>query len=461
MTTINPDRGERFLERPLPSSEEAERCVLGAILLDNAVMSQAVEAIKPEDFYSPLNRRVFAAMSELFQASRVIDPILIGEELKKEGSLESIGGTTTVTNLTFGLPHFSDIAEYLKIIAEKSRIRNLIRTLNSATGELLSEEDDFDDVISSVESKIFEACERPNAPKGSRLSDLVRQNIEITEQRMNAGVELTGIPTGLKALDEMTGGLQNGELVIGASRPSMGKSSWAVGVAKNGSDENRGCAYFSLEDPNETTVSRIIAAQSGFDLKLWRAARVTPAMLDMAKADARILERKELYLFDMPRVTPMQVLAKARRIRQERGLHFIVIDYLQKITPSKPSKSGNRVQDVSQISGELKEIAMELSVPVLALSQLSRDCEHRNPPRPQLSDLRDSGSIEQDADTVIFLYREAYYPHLRTEKNEGTAEFIVSKQRNGPTGSVKAAFLKRYVRFDNLADDHENRQQSL
>lgn len=446
------ERREEFLEKPLPSSEEAERVVLGAVLLDNDVMAQLAESLEPEHFYSPLNKRIFAAMVTLFGKAKQIDPILIAEELKKEGSVESIGGVPAITNLTFGLPHFSNVEEYIKIIRKKWQVRELIRACNAITSHALSEEDDADDVLAAAEQKVFTVCENPDTTRPKRLSVLVDASLNRAAELMRTGVQVVGIPSGLKDLDEVTGGWRDGNLIILAGRPSMGKSAAAIQFGLNGASDGRVVAYFTLEDTEDAGADRIIAQQGRLNLKNYRAAKLTPTMMNDAESVRRMVEHKEFYLVDQPAITPMQVMAKCRRIHAEhKRLDLIVIDYLQLMGASETKRFEGRTQEVSQITRELKLIAREMNCPLIALSQLSREVEKRQDKRPIMSDLRESGSIEQDADVIVFVFREEYYE--AKPENLGLGEFVIAKQKNGPTHpGVKVAFLKEYVRFENYYD---------
>ena len=450
MASVFPEsRREQYLEKPLPSSEESERVILGAILLDNSVIAQAVEHLKPEDFYSPLNRRVFAAMISLFEKQRQIDPILIGEELKKEGSLESIGGTSTITNLTFGLPHFSNVEEYIKVVRDKSVVRNLIRTCNAITGEALAEEDDAENILDHAEQQIFAIAEARTTQSFSRIGPVADRVIvrvrEHAEKGGSAGI--TGLSTGYYELDEITSGLQRTDLIIVAARPSMGKTALCLNLAQNAAlNSNAIVAVFSLEMSKEQLVTRMLSSEARVNAHRFRTGHLMTKEWEKLAEAIGVLSDARLFIDDTPGISVLEMRAKCRRLAAEqKGLDLVVVDYLQLMSGGKRTES--RQQEVSQISRELKALAKELDVPVVALSQLSRAPEARNPPKPLMSDLRESGSIEQDADVVAFIYREDYYNE--TEENKGLAELIISKQRNGPTGSVRLAFLKEFTRFEN------------
>jgi len=448
MASVFPDRREQYLEKPLPSSEDAERVILGAILLDNALIAQAVEHLKPEDFYSPLNRRVFAGMIALFERQRQIDPILIGEELKKEGSLESIGGTTTITNLTFGLPHFSDIAEYINVVKDKAVMRSLIRACNTITSDALAEEDEAKDVLERAEQTIFAIAEGRSKEGFARIAPIATKVFDIVKGRAQGDSSgITGLTTGFRELDNLTSGLQRTDLIIVAGRPAMGKTAFCLTLAQNAAIRaNAVAAIFSLEMSKEQLVTRMLASEAHINAHRFRTGHLMNTEWERLAGAVSTLSDAKIFIDDTPGISALEIRAKCRRLAAEqKQLDLIVIDYLQLMGGSKRSES--RQQEVSQISRELKGLAKEMDVPVVALSQLSRAPEARNPPKPLMSDLRESGSIEQDADIVAFIYREDYYK--QTEENQGLAELIIAKQRNGPTDTVRLAFLKEFTRFEN------------
>ncbi len=449
MASVFPDnRREQYLEKPLPSSEDAERVILGAVLLDNAVIAQAVEHLRPEDFYSPFNRRVFAAMIALFEKQTQIDPILIGEELKKEGSLEAAGGVAAITNLTFGLPHFSNVEEYIKVVRDKSVVRNLIRTCNAITGQALAEEDDADVVLDRAEQQIFAIAEARTKESFSRIEPVANRILARVRERAEGGASgITGLSTGFTELDDMTSGLQRTDLIIVAGRPSMGKTALCLTLAQNAAlRSNAVVAVFSLEMSKEQLVTRMLSSEAHINAHRFRTGHLMSSEWERLAGAIGTLSEAKIFIDDTPAISALEIRAKTRRLAAEqKALDLIVIDYLQLMSGGKRSES--RQQEVSQISRELKALAKEMDVPVVALSQLSRAPEARNPPKPLMSDLRESGSIEQDADVVAFIYREDYYKP--TEENQGMAELILAKQRNGPTGTVKLAFLKEFTRFEN------------
>ncbi len=440
---------EQFLEKPLPSSPESERVILGAILLDNALISQAIEQLKPEDFYSPNYRRIFKAMIALFEKSERIDPILIGEELKKDGtSVDSMGGVATITNLTFGLPHFSDIADYSKVVKDKSVTRNLIKVCNQITSEALAEEDDAEVILDHAEQLIFALADERTRQGFAHVKPVAEEVLaKVQEYAKRETHALTGLATGFRDLDQMTSGLQKTDLIIVAARPSMGKTALCLTLAQNAAiQEKATVAIFSLEMSKEQLVMRMLSSEARVDAHRFRTGYLTRDEWGRLATAIGTLSEANIFIDDTAGISVLEMRAKTRRLMAEqKKLDLIVVDYLQLM--SGGGRIESRQQEVSKISRELKGLAKELNVPVVALSQLSRAPEARNPPRPLMSDLRESGSIEQDADVVSFIYREEYYKP--TDENAGIAELLISKQRNGPTGTVKLAFLKEFTRFEN------------
>ena len=449
MASPFPDsRRDQYLERPLPSSEDSERVILGAILLDNALITQAIEHLKPEDFYSPLNRRVYNAMIGLFEQSKQIDPILIIEEMKKDGPVEAIGGVSTIANLTFGLPHFSNLEEYVKVVKDKSVVRTLIRTCNQITSEALAEEDDAEIILDRAEQMVFALAEERTRKGFYHIEPVARDVLQkVTELAHGESHALTGLATGFREFDAKTSGLQKTDLIIVAARPSMGKTALCLTIAQNAAvQENAVVAVFSLEMSKEQLVMRMLSSEARIDAHRFRTGHLMREEWARLAGGIESLSRAKIFIDDTAGLSVLEMRAKARRLAAEqKKLDLIVVDYLQLM--SAGGRNESRQQEVSKISRELKALAKELNVPVVALSQLSRAPEARNPPKPLMSDLRESGSIEQDADVVAFIYREDYYHE--TDENKGMAELIISKQRNGPTGTVKLAFLKEFTRFEN------------
>ena len=446
----------REIERSLPNSSEAERAILGGVLLDNALISQAVELLRHEDFYVPSHRRVFSAMIALFERGAEINPILIGEELKKENALESVGGISFITNLTYGLPHSTNIANYAKIVRGKSMLRQLIRAANKITQEALEQEDEPEIILDHAEHAIFELADERIRQGFVHVKPVAEQLLEKIQEMEGRAALLTGLTSGFADLDKMTSGLQRSDLIILAARPSMGKTSLALMLAENAAiHAGAVVGIFSLEMSKEALVMRMLCSQGNIDAQRFRNGFLSrPEWAQIAKSLGTLADAK-IFLDDTPGITVLEMRAKARRLAAEqKKLDLLIVDYLQLMSGSA-KRFESRQQEVSQISRELKGLAKELNVPLVALSQLSRAPESRSDHRPQLADLRESGALEQDADVVAFIYRAEQYktPEEREslpEDQKNIAELIIAKQRNGPTGSIDLRFTPSSMRFDNL-----------
>jgi replicative DNA helicase len=455
MATPDPVREQSF-ERSLPNSSEAERAILGGVVLDNSLISQAIELLKPEDFYVPSHRRVFTAMIALFERGAEINPILIGEELKKENALESVGGISFITNLTYGLPHSTNIAHYARVVRGKSMLRQLIKAANKITQEALEQEDEPEIILDHAEQAIFQLADERIRQGFTHVKPVAEQLLEKIQEMEGRAAVLTGLATGFADLDQLTSGLQRADLIIVAARPSMGKTSFALMLAENAAiHAGAVVGIFSLEMSKEALVMRMLCSQGNIDAQRFRNGFLSrPEWAQIAKSLGTLADTK-IFLDDTPGITVLEMRAKARRLATEqKGLDLIVVDYLQLMAGSA-KRFESRQQEVSQISRELKGLAKELNVPLVALSQLSRAPESRSDHRPQLADLRESGALEQDADVVAFIYREEQYktPEERNslpEDQKNVAELIVAKQRNGPTGTVDLRFTPSSMRFDNL-----------
>jgi replicative DNA helicase len=455
MATPDPVR-EQSLERALPNSSEAERAILGGILLDNGLISQAIELLRPEDFYVASHRKIFTAMIALFERGAEINPILIGEELKKDNALESVGGISFITNLTYGLPHSTNIAHYAKVVRGKSMLRQLIKAANKITQEALEQEDEPEIILDHAEQAIFQLADERIRQGFVHVKPVAEQLLEKIQEMEGRAAVLTGLTTGFADLDKMTSGLQRQDLVIVAARPSMGKTSFALMLAENAAiHAGAVVGVFSLEMSKEALVMRMLCSQGNIDAQRFRNGFLSrPEWAQIAKSLGTLADTK-IFLDDSAGITVLEMRAKARRLAAEqKQLDLIIVDYLQLMSGSA-KRFESRQQEVSQISRELKGLAKELNVPVVALSQLSRAPESRSDHKPQLSDLRESGALEQDADVVAFIYREEQYktPEERNnlpEDQRNVAELIVAKQRNGPTGTIDLRFTPSSMRFDNL-----------
>lgn len=440
---------DQLLERPLPNSSESERAILGAIILDNGLINQAIELLRPEDFYVPSHRRIFLSMIALSERGSEINSILVGEELRRDGSLESVGGFTFISNLTYGLPHFANISHYAKIVKDKSLVRQLVKVANKITSEALEEEDEAQVILDHAEQMIFALADERTRQGFSHIKPVADELLEKVQEMAGRSAMLTGLTTGFNEFDTMTSGLQPSDLIVIAARPSMGKTALALTLAQNAAIHAQAVVgVFSLEMSKESLVMRMLCSEGRVDAHRFRSGFLSREEWARLAGALGTLAETKIFIDDTPGITVLEMRAKARRLAAEqKRLDLIIVDYLQLMAGSA-RRAESRQQEVSQISRELKGLAKELNVPLVALSQLSRAPEARTDHRPQLADLRESGAIEQDADVVGFIYREEQYN--RTEENAGIAEVIVAKQRNGPTGTVKLAFLKEFTRFENM-----------
>jgi replicative DNA helicase len=451
MATPEPIR-DPILERPLPSSPETERALLGSILLDNSLIAQAVELLKPNDFYVPSHRRVFMAMIALFERGSEINHVLLGEELRRDNSLEAAGGMLFLSNLAYGLPHATSLTPYAKVIRGKSLLRQLVKVANKITSEALEEEDEPQDILDHAEHAIFALADERIRQGFEHIKHPAERVLEKAEAVEHRDLVVTGVATGFRALDALTSGLQKQDFVVIAARPSMGKTSLALTLAQHAAIENKAVVgIFSLEMSAESLAMRMLCSEASVDAQKFRSGFLSNEEWSrLGKALGKLADAR-IFIDDTPAISVLEMRAKARRLATEqKQLDMIVVDYMQLMSGST-RRFESRQQEVSQISRELKALAKELNVPMVALSQLSRAPENRTDHRPQLADLRESGAIEQDADVVAFIYREEQYH--KTDENRNIAELIVAKQRNGPTDTVYLAFLNQFAKFADLEKD--------
>lgn len=438
---------EGVVERTLPHNLEAECAVLGAILLDGSAIHHALEYVDERAFFRDAHRRIFEKMRRLFERGQSIDFITVKDELGRAGELDGVGGPAYVASLIDGLPHGVNIADYARIVKEKATLRALIASANQILGSAYEAERDAEEIVDDAERAIFAIAESSIHGGFVSMADLVNANFALIDQAVQRKQLVTGVPTGFIELDEMMAGLQPSDFVIVAARPSMGKTSLVLNIAQHvGTKTGMTVGFFSLEMSKEQLFMRLLTSEAGIDAHRLRTGFLGERDFPRITAAMERLHGARIYIDDTASIGVLEMRAKARRLASEHGLHLIVVDYLQLMQGH--GRFENRVLELASISRGLKALAKELSVPVVALSQLSRAPEARPGRRPQLSDLRESGALEQDADVVILIYREDMYE--ATEENQGLAELIVAKQRNGPTGSVKLAFLKQYTRFENL-----------
>src|SRR6266705_3454086 len=448
MATPNPIR-DPLLERPLPSSPDSERAILGSIILDNSLIAQAVELLKADDFYVPSNRRIFQSMIALFERGSEINPILIAEDLRRDNSLDSVGGVIFLTNLTNGLPHVTSLVQYVSVVHEKSLLRQLVKVANKITSEALEEEDEPQNILDHAEHAIFALADERIRQGFQHIKEPAERVLEKAEAVEHRQLVVTGVATGFRGLDALTSGLQKQDLVVIAARPSMGKTSLALTLAQHAAIESKAVVgIFSLEMSAESLATRMLCSEGNVDAQKFRSGFLSNEEWSrLGKALGKLADAR-IFIDDTPAISVLEMRAKARRLATEqKQLDMIVVDYMQLMSGST-KRFESRQQEVSQISRELKALAKELNVPLVALSQLSRAPENRTDHRPQLADLRESGAIEQDADLVAFIYREEQYK--RTDENKNIAELIVAKQRNGPTDTVYLAFLNHFARFADL-----------
>ncbi|WP_243387207.1 replicative DNA helicase [Bacillus kexueae] len=437
-----------LVDRIPPQNIEAEQAVLGAIFIEPQALTLASEILIPDDFYRASHQRIFNAMLKLADKGEPVDLVTVTKDLADAKILEEIGGVSYLSDLANSVPTAANIEYYAKIVEEKSILRRLIRTATGIAQEGYNREDEVDSLLDDAEKQIMEVAQRKNTGAFQNIKDVLVKtydNIELLHHRKG---EITGIPTGFTDLDRMTAGFQRNDLIIVAARPSVGKTAFALNIAQNvatKTDEN--VAIFSLEMGADQLVMRMLCAEGNINAQNLRTGNLTAedwGKLTMAMGS---LSNAGIYIDDTPGIKVSEIRAKCRRLKQESGLGMVLIDYLQLIQGSGRNKE-NRQQEVSEISRSLKALARELQVPVIALSQLSRGVEQRQDKRPMMSDIRESGSIEQDADIVAFLYRDDYYD--KETENKNIIEIIIAKQRNGPVGTVQLAFVKEYNKFVNL-----------
>jgi replicative DNA helicase len=436
-----------------PSAPEVEASVLGAMLIEKEAVPKALEFLTTDSFYLREHRLIFDAIRYLFEASIPIDTVTLYDELKKREQVDDVGGVVYLTKLSQNISSAANIEYHAKIILEKEILRGLISSAHEIAKSAYSGTDDAFDILDQAESKIFDITERHLKRSFMGMDKAVREALEYIESiHSNKDIKFS-VPTGFYELDELLGGFQKSDLVIVAARPSMGKTAFALTVARNAAIDNKvPVGIFSLEMSRMQLVIRMLCAEGRLNAHLVRTGKLPMDEAAKLGRNAHKLIDAPLYVDDSPSQSILEIRAKARRLKAERGIGMIIIDYMQLMTG--PAKSESREREISQISRSLKALAKELNIPVIALAQLNRAVEARNDKRPQLSDLRESGSIEQDADVVIFLNRPEYYGIMKDESgnsNEGVAEVIIGKQRNGPVGTVRLAFIKEYARFENLA----------
>jgi replicative DNA helicase len=453
----SPDFAQAVFDRTPPFSLEAETAVLGGMLIDREAVTRAIEHLNESMFYREANRRLYRAMVRLYERGDVIDVITLSDELKKTAEMDAAGGFDYLAALVDAVPTAANLEYHARIVRDKALLRRLVEQASQIIRDVYDQgERQVDEILDAAEARIFQVAESHKREGFVWIKEILWSAFEHIEKLQESAGGITGVPTGFPDLDRMTTGFQKGDLVIVAGRPSMGKTSWVLNVAANASiGHNVASAIFSLEMSSSQLVQRLLCAEGRIDAQKLRRGRLSQEEHQRLAAAAGHLNTAPIWIDDSPGSNVLEIRAKARRLQSElrsdgKDLGVVVLDYLQLM--SSASRTESRVQEVSEISRGLKALARELEVPVIALSQLSRGPEQRTDKRPMLSDLRESGSIEQDADLVMFLYRPEYYaPPEKREELEGKAELIVGKQRNGPTGVVELFFQKAYTRFDSVA----------
>lgn len=431
-----------------PQNIEAEKSVLGAMLIDEEAIGLALEILDASWFYQEPHRIIFTSILELYNNRKNVDLITLSEKLKSEGHLDAVGGQPYLSRLIDLVPTSANVEHYSNIVKEKGILRLLIKNATQIVQQAYETRTDVAEVVDSAEKLIFEISDLKHRQHSVHIKELVKNSIEKIDMLYQRKEHVTGLATGFTEFDRMTSGLQPSDLVIIAGRPSMGKSALAASIVEHaGIDFKKPVAFFSLEMSKEQLVQRMLCSQARVDAHKVRSGYLSPSDWPKLTSAAGRLSGASIFIDDTPAISALELRAKARRLKSHHDIQLIVLDYLQLMRGSV--KTDNRQQEISEISRSIKALARELNVPIIALSQLSRAVESRQDHRPQLSDLRESGAIEQDADLVVLLMREEYYNP--TEENKGIAEANIAKQRNGPVGTVKLAFIKEYMRFENLA----------
>lgn len=438
------------LHRIPPQNREAEQSILGGILLENESLHGVLEILQISDFYSEAHRRIFSAVLDLYDRNEPCDLITLSSILKDKNQLDNVGGIAYLASLVDNVPSAANITYYAKIVKEKSVLRSLIGTATEILNKSYDPGNEVEEVLDSAEQSIFEISQHKIKPAFSPMRDIIKESFKTIEQLYERKSLITGVPTGFERIDDLTSGLQNSDLIIIAGRPSMGKTAFALNIASFVAlDAAVPVAVFSLEMSKEQLALRMLASEAKVDSQRLRKGFLGETdWPKLANAAGRLADAP-IFIDDTPAITVLEMKAKSRRLKAESGLGLILLDYLQLMRSGNSKES--REQEISEISRSLKALAKELQVPVVALSQLNRKVEDRSDRRPQMADLRESGAIEQDADVIAFIYRDEVYNKSEDNPEKGIAEIIIGKQRNGPTGTVKLAFMEKYTSFENLA----------
>ncbi len=435
-----------LLEKIPPQNREAEMSVLGAMLFEEGALVRALELLRPDFFYDQSHAKVFSVMQTLFDKARPIDLVTVSDELKARGQLEEVGGMAAITQLTLSVPTAAHIEHYAHIVKEKALLRKMIRNASDIVQDCFESQDNVQQVLNDAEKMIFEVSQDRIEGKFFSMKEIIHDSMETIDRLYQRKEHVTGVATQFYEFDVKTAGLQPSDLIIIAGRPSMGKSAFVLSLCENvGIVQKKPLAFFSLEMSKEQLVQRMLCSHARVDAQKVRTGYLSHQDWPKLTSAAGRLAEAPIFIDDTPGQSILEVRTKSRRLKMQHDIQLVVVDYLQLMQGSGNMES--RQQEISEISRSLKALARELRVPVIAVSQLSRAVESRTGNRPQLSDLRESGAIEQDADIVVFLFREEYYNP--TEENRNKAEAIIAKQRNGPIGSVELVFMKDWTRFDN------------
>ncbi len=435
-----------------PQNIEAEESLLSAILVDNTALLEVVETLSAADFYRTAHQKIYEAITGLFDKAEPIDLVTLNNHLKEKGHLEAVGGAAFLARLVDVVPLAANAQHYARIVHDKAVLRRLIEKANAISKRCFQEQGPTDEIVDFAENAIFEVADQKARQAFYPLSKLIDVNIDFLEEKQKNKSLVTGVPTGFGQLDNLTSGLQDSDLIILAARPSMGKTALALNIARNAAVEaGVPVAVFSLEMSKEQLSLRLLCAEARIDSSRLRSGFFSMEDWQRLTDAAGVLSAAPIFIDDSASLTAMEVRAKARRLKMDKNIGLIVIDYLQLMQGRAGAE--RRDLEISEISRSLKALAKEINLPVIALSQLNRMLEQRNDRRPRLSDLRESGALEQDADVVAFIYRDEVYNKEENNPNKGTAEIILAKQRNGPTGDIKLTFLNAYTRFENLAPE--------
>lgn len=436
------------IDKVPPQNTEAEMAVLGSMLIEDNAISYALELLDKDCFYKESHKKIFEAIINLYNLNKAVDLITVSDELKRMNLLEELGGVSFLTELVNSVPTAANIGHYARIVKEKNILRCLINNATLITRLSYESEGDADELLDKAESLIFDIRQDKKESSPLALKEIVKDSIETLDKLYQRKAHVTGIPTGFIDFDVKTSGFQASDFIVIAGRPSMGKSAFAISIAEHvGVLEKLPLVFFSLEMSKEQLVQRMLCSHARVDAHKVRTGYLSPSDWPRLTAAAGKLSEAPIFIEDAPAISVMELRAKARRLKAHHNIQLIVLDYLQLMRGS--IRAENRQQEISEISRCLKALSRELHIPVVAISQLSRAVEARADRRPQLSDLRESGAIEQDADLVVLLLRQEYYNPM--PENEGVAEVIIAKQRNGPVGSLKLTFIKEYTRFENLS----------